>query len=380
MYKRFQFESKTSFDLSRKRKIQFETGNRELAAQYQDELAKIYAYASAAEEKSIIDTRQVARRLTYEFPLWTLLFCLGIGLILIPLTLRAAQKFRRIESFLDGIDLSSRGEWHLEMQGHDEFSGIANAFNRLFARLQQTEKELDKKQQELVVQEKMASLGQMAGGVAHEINSPLATIAIKAEQLEELFKEGALDTKLALEWMKTIHENSKRIAKIIEGLRDFSRDGSSDPMVSVRLRDIVDQTLVLCAEKMRSHSVKIRISELTDDLSIMCRATQISQVLLSFLNNSFEAIESLSEKWIEISACTHEQWVELSVMDSGKGISPEISQKIFEPFFTTKEIGKGTGLGLSVAKSVLEAHGGSIYLDTKSDHTRFVILLPKSSS
>jgi C4-dicarboxylate-specific signal transduction histidine kinase len=149
-------------------------------------------------------------------------------------------------------------------------------------------------------------------------------------------------------------------------------------MAVAKLQDIVDQTLILCAEKMRHHGVEIRISGFTEDLSIMCRATQISQVLLSFLNNSFEAIGSLSEKWIEISARAQDPWVELTVTDSGSGISSEISEKIFDPFFTTKEVGKGTGLGLSVSKSVLEAHGGSICLDKKSDHTRFVILFPRS--
>jgi C4-dicarboxylate-specific signal transduction histidine kinase len=378
MYVRFQLQSKTTNSWNRERMVQFETGNRELATQYQEELAKIYAYASETEEKSIADTKKVARRLTFEFPMWTLLFCLGFAMFLIPLTIRAAQKFRRIESFLDSIDLSSQGEWQLDMRGHDEFAGIANAFNRLFSRLRQTEKELDKKQQELVVQEKMASLGQMAGGVAHEINSPLATIAIKVEQLEEMLKEDTLDKKLALEWMRTVRETSQRIAKIVEGLRTFSRDGSSDPMAVAKLQDIVDQTLILCAEKMRHHGVEIRISGFTEDLSIMCRATQISQVLLSFLNNSFEAIGSLSEKWIEISARAQDPWVELTVTDSGSGISSEISEKIFDPFFTTKEVGKGTGLGLSVSKSVLEGHGGSICLDKKSDHTRFVILFPRS--
>ena len=109
---------------------------------------------------------------------------------------------------------------------------------------------------------------------------------------------------------------------------------------------------------------------------IFCRDTQISQVLLNLLNNSFDAIAGDPEAWVELSVYQKNEYIEISIVDSGKGISPEIQQKIMHPFFTTKEIGKGTGLGLSISKEIVKSHGGKFFVELDSANTKFVIQIP----
>ena len=109
-----------------------------------------------------------------------------------------------------------------------------------------------------------------------------------------------------------------------------------------------------------------------------CRSTQIEQVLLNLLSNSYDAIVNTPGPWILIVVKSNGQTAEISVTDSGKGIAPEIVSKIMQPFYTTKEVGKGTGLGLSISLGIIKSHHGEFYYDQNSKNTRFVIQLPKS--
>jgi signal transduction histidine kinase len=108
----------------------------------------------------------------------------------------------------------------------------------------------------------------------------------------------------------------------------------------------------------------------------MARPSQVSQVVLNLINNSADAIEGSPNPWIIVDVVATGTSLFLSIMDSGKGIPEEIAKKIMNPFFTTKEVGKGTGLGLSIGKGIIEGHGGKLYLDRNSPHTKFIIELP----
>lgn len=143
---------------------------------------------------------------------------------------------------------------------------------------------------------------------------------------------------------------------------------------------ILDETLDLCRSKITEKGVELRISAPDDSLSIDCRSYEISQVLLSLIYNSLDAVEKLAQKWIEIRVEEMGDEVIIKVTDSGKGIPVEIREKIMQPFFTTKEIGKASGLGLSVSNGIIQAHGGVLCLDPSSSNTCFVIRLPKAIS
>ena len=225
---------------------------------------------------------------------------------------------------------------------------------------------------------KMASLGEMAGGVAHEINSPLAAIKLMAgEQLEVLSGLNPnLDMlkKMALK----IEHTSDRIAKIIEALKFFSRDSSQDPFENMAVKKIYEQTLSLCSERARALGIALDVHDLTTDVAIECRPAEISQLLLNLFNNAVEAVEKLPEKWIKLTVVEKSESVEFRVIDSGKGISEELESKIFQPFFTTKEIGAGPGLGLGISLGLAASHHGTLILDKTSPHTCFVVTLPKN--
>ena len=143
------------------------------------------------------------------------------------------------------------------------------------------------------------------------------------------------------------------------------------------MKSLVADALELCSSRFHYHRVRMKVSAIPEDLKIEARGVQIAQVLLNLLNNSFDAVEHLEDRWISIDVAETPDAVELSVTDSGKGVPAEIREKIMQPFFTTKEIGKGTGLGLSISKGIVDSHSGQFFLDAACANTRFVVRLPK---
>lgn len=215
----------------------------------------------------------------------------------------------------------------------------------------------------------------MAGGIAHEINTPLATIYLLSEQICELAGDNPPELEQIKSVANKIEATAKRIAKIVHALRTFSRQSDKEPLSRVPFEAIVNDTLAMCGEKFRSHGVFVKL-EVDPALQLSCRPVQIEQVLLNLLNNAFDAITGTKDAWITVACQRQNDQVIITVTDSGKGISEGIAARLMEPFFTTKDIGKGTGLGLSISKGIIESHGGTIELDTSHPHTRFIIKLP----
>ena len=222
---------------------------------------------------------------------------------------------------------------------------------------------------------KMASLGEMAGGIAHEINNPLAIILGKVTNLKRLISEPSVRQEELTEELNGIERTGLRIAKIVRGLRTFSRSADGDPMNRVPLSRIVDETLELCAERLKNGSIELFVTG-DRDLVVSCRPSQLSQVLMNLIGNSHDAIEELPTRWIRIDLCRMQDHLQISVEDSGPGIPAPIREKIMQPFFTTKDVGRGTGLGLSISKGLVESLGGQLRYDDKSSHTKFIVELP----
>ena len=222
---------------------------------------------------------------------------------------------------------------------------------------------------------KMSALGVMAGGIAHELNNPLSIIVGRATQTKERLQKNQIPTEKVLEALEKIEKVSDRMAKIIHGIKTFSRDATHDPLKEESLGSLVEETLELCKEKLKKLDISIEVANF-GELKIYCRATQISQVLLNLIGNSADAIAEQSERWIKIDFHLDAQNLVLNVTDSGKGIPPETAEKLMTPFFTTKEVGKGTGLGLSISKGILEKHNGSLTLNKAHSHTQFCLSLP----
>jgi C4-dicarboxylate-specific signal transduction histidine kinase len=162
----------------------------------------------------------------------------------------------------------------------------------------------------------------------------------------------------------------------VNSLRLFARDGSSDQFLKVQASQILEDCLVICEERFKSNGIKLILDLAEPDLTLECRAVQISQVLINVLSNANDAIQNLTEKWIKITITRAGEEVQFAITDSGPRISPEIVAKIFNPFFTTKDVGKGTGLGLSISLGIVKDHGGRIWVDPDCANTRFIISLP----
>ncbi|MBC7385395.1 MAG: PAS domain-containing protein [Cryobacterium sp.] len=220
---------------------------------------------------------------------------------------------------------------------------------------------------------KMASLGQMAAGVAHEVNNPITIIHGTAGLLRRAIDTNQMDPVKLSSGLERIERTAMRISRIVRGLRMFTRSGQNDPMTMSQLDQIFEETLDLCRERFKDHRIDLKISPIPS-VSLKCRPTQISQVFLNLLNNAFDAVVTLEDRWVEIDF-THAgaETLVVTITDSGKGISRDIQKRLMEPFFTTKEPGKGTGLGLPISRRIMEEHRGRLSFDADFEHTRFVV-------
>lgn len=227
---------------------------------------------------------------------------------------------------------------------------------------------------------KMAELGEMAAGIAHEINNPLAVIFARTSQARNALRKTGNTEPALLKAIEQIDETAHRISRIVRGLRSFARKSDGDPFTLTPLQMMIEDTLELCGSKLKSHGVALRLSD-APDVSIDCHPSEIVQVLLNLINNAVDAQSELTQdKWIAIDVVQGLETVTITVSDNGPGIPEAIRAKIMQPFFTTKEVGKGTGLGLSISKGLIESHKGTLTLDAASPKTRFVITLPKKQA
>ncbi|MGZ3693239.1 MAG: sensor histidine kinase [Bdellovibrionota bacterium] len=247
-------------------------------------------------------------------------------------------------------------------------------------KLIESEQKIIDQHQALMASAKMSALGEMAGGMAHEINNPLAIIMAVSSQLCELMNQKEIERPTVTTMAETILRTSDRIAKIVAGLRTFCRDSRRDPLIPVLVQHLVDSTVGLCSERFRNNQVELIIDSIPKDLEFDGRETQVSQVLLNLLNNAYDAISEKKEKWIRISVIDAGAKIRIAVTDSGDGVPADVRKKIFQPFFTTKDVGKGTGMGLSISLGILQAHRGTITLNENSPNTSFLIELPKKFS
>jgi len=252
------------------------------------------------------------------------------------------------------------------------------------ADLGQAYNELKGTQAQLVQTAKLASIGELAAGVAHELNQPLMAIRTLAQVLLRSFQKlpsGGLE-----EHLKTIERNTGRMMSIINHLRIFSRQ-SPVSYADVNVNDVINDALLMVSEQLRLRNIEVHKTLGQERLCCTGNPNQLEQVFINLITNARDAITSKAETEtdyhgrLEIIArfsADRKHGIEIIFRDNGSGISPENINRLFDPFFTTKEVGKGTGLGLSISYGIIKDHGGSIAVTgTSSEGTTFTIYLPE---
>lgn len=257
---------------------------------------------------------------------------------------------------------------------------IEQLIDRRTRELADTHRELDLQRSKSLESAKLASLGEMAGGIAHEINNPLAVINTRARHVQRALNAAPPDVASAIKFAQIIEQTSNRIASIISGLRSFSRNGEKDPFEICKLESVLEDVLSLCSENMRNSGIQLTLTQRNSELQFHGRSVQISQVFINLLNNARDAIANMPEKWIEVSVESGSDHIKIRFIDSGHGIPENLHHKIMQPFYTTKAVGHGTGLGLSISKGIIEDHGGTLEIDRGCKNTCFIVTLPKATT
>lgn len=234
-------------------------------------------------------------------------------------------------------------------------------------------------QEAMMTSQKLADLGTLAAGIAHEINSPLQVITGLSDSLILRLGQAINNPDFLRQRLETIKRNGWRTAEIVRALLTYSRSSAAEAEAN-ELNAVIRDSLLLVEHQLRSWSHINIVTELADNLPlIICDPNQITQVLINLLSNARDAMPE-GGKVIIRTAFEHEiNYVCLSVGDNGVGIPSQIQSRIFDPFYTTKPIGKGTGLGLSIVAGIMRAHGGRIELESETGRgTTFSLYFPVS--
>jgi len=238
----------------------------------------------------------------------------------------------------------------------------------------ETRRRLAEEQEKLIHSSRLASLGEMAGGLAHEINNPLAILLLGIDSFDDV-PPGQNASEYSGKKIATMRKAVDRIAKIVKGLRHFSQQGDSVPVEPVSVKSIIEETLEFFLGRMKKLEIKYSV-ECETEVRVKVRPVQISQVLLNLLSNALDAISTIESKRILIRVTSTESEVWIEVEDSGPGPSAVIKDRLFQPFTTSKPPGLGMGLGLSISKGIMKEHKGDLIFVSTAPRTTFRIILP----
>lgn len=237
-----------------------------------------------------------------------------------------------------------------------------------------TEIKLNKEKQKSIANAKFAALGELSASIAHEINNPLGIISGYAELLKST--KGNIASQALSEKLSIIIKSCERISHIVKSLKKFSRTDNNKKHTVHSLDKLINETITLSKPKLTQKNIELTYTPIINN-EIICNEIEIEQVILNLINNSVDAISLLKEKWINITLINIQEYIRITITDSGEGIPLDKHKRIFEPFYTTKEINKGTGLGLSIIKNILDNHNAKIYIDRTNMNTCFIIDFPK---
>ena len=299
------------------------------------------------------------------------------------------QDRRRLARQTDRLDNSRRAVLHILQDSHKDklrleatrkaMIHIMGDLRETTAEIQRREKELRDKQEQLVQAGKLATLGELTTGVAHELNNPLNNIGLFVGNAIDLIEHGLTDEEQIIRQLRHATQQVGKATEIITHLRTFGRAApvSREP---IALRQVIERALALMREQLRLRGIDVVVELGSREPVVLGNPIQLEQVFINLLTNARDAVANSPRKAIRISASVDSEAVELAFADTGHGIPTGLERRIFDPFFTTKEVGKGTGLGLSITYGIIKEHGGTISVGSPSGlGATFVIRLPLAS-
>jgi signal transduction histidine kinase len=296
--------------------------------------------------------------------------------------------FHPIRDLQQGVNRVARGDFSqpIVLDSQDELQELAAAFNDMTARLHGTYRELaqqvNERGRQLVRSERLASVGYLAAGVAHEINNPLASIAFCAEGMErrlaDLLARSPREQETITKYLQMIQQEAFRCKQITQGLLEFSRVGEGQRQPT-DLGEVVQSVLDMVQHLRNCHGKRVVFRPAGPTVAL-ANPQEIKQVVLNIVVN---ALDSMDEGGVlTIGLARNGPMAEMHFADTGCGMPPEVLDKIFEPFFTAKRSGKGTGLGLSISQRIVSQHGGEIEASSPGPGrgSAFVVRLPLASA
>jgi len=241
-----------------------------------------------------------------------------------------------------------------------------------------TNRKLKTTQTQLVQAAKLASIGEICAGLAHELNQPLGAIRLCAQLIQRKQAKANIDKEKIDSTPQNIIDQVDRATKIMKHLKIFSRESDFYPE-DAQLNELINESLILFNETLRISGVTLKI-EPGDNLPLLrCDATQIVQVITNLLANARDAVADSEDKWIRVRSYSSSDMVSIDVEDNGCGIKQSNLAKVFDPFFTTKPVGKGTGLGMSISHGIIEKHNGKLTVASEEGKgSCFTMSLPLS--
>jgi two-component system NtrC family sensor kinase len=321
-------------------------------------------------EKVLNEERLYVNKLIRESKIYHLMALIGfVTLMMSTVFFFVFNVNRPLKAIEEGIQKIVEGDYENmpAISTGDEFESLVTSLNTLIS-------ELNRRSDQLVQSEKMASLGTLTSGVAHELNNPLNNISTSVQILLEELEDDDLAYKKEL--LSETEGQVQRARDIVRALLDFSRERSFK-LKKVKFADLVENTLKLIKGEIPTN-VQLAV-DVPADIEADLDPRRIEQVLINLILNGIQAMEQGGS--LNIKAFRKEGYDGFcfEVSDTGSGISPEDIGKIFDPFFTTKDVGKGCGLGLSVSHGIIEQHGGHIEVNSQPGQgTRFTVSIPTS--
>jgi signal transduction histidine kinase len=238
-------------------------------------------------------------------------------------------------------------------------------------RYKQSQQEVARQKSQILYSSKLASLGEIVDNVEAELKVPIQGLTSEIAILKSM--------SVRPEILDRMEKHIHALQHVENGLRHFTVGSNLEDQITDQLEEVITDALALCSERFKQKGIELRTDPIDPTLKTARISREIFSVLINLLNNAFDAVEKYPEKWVRV---THKllssNRIEISIIDSGKGIPKEIREKIFEPLYTTKAMGKSTGVGLTVAREIVESCGGTLQIDANAPNTSFVMTIPLS--